>query len=174
MNGDIRKLGLKLKKKLGNFDVYAKRFETLLGNPAFKNYPAFKEMLDYFASENCKGCRTEAYALFADCGVRRWHQEKQVDYCFQCDEFPCSKTNFDEPPAESLGQAQRKNKADGNRSVLRKDQGFSKVYLNPGQGGRQLPVSPLQGQCNTVVGVRTLDLDPVPFPPRIISSELKG
>ncbi|MFH1156717.1 MAG: DUF3795 domain-containing protein [Pseudomonadota bacterium] len=96
-DGDIRRYSLKLKEKLGHFDVYARRFETLLGNPAFKNYPAFKEMLDYFASENCKGCRSEACTLFADCGVRRCHQENQVDYCFQCNEFPCSKTNFDEP-----------------------------------------------------------------------------
>ncbi len=55
VDGDIRELSLKLKEKLGNFDMYAKRFETLLDNPIFKKYPDFKEMLDYFSSENCKG-----------------------------------------------------------------------------------------------------------------------
>ncbi len=30
VDGDIRKHSLKLKEKLGNFRVYAKRFETLL------------------------------------------------------------------------------------------------------------------------------------------------
>ena len=23
------------------------------------------------------------------------HQEKQIDFCYQCDQFPCKKTNFD-------------------------------------------------------------------------------
>jgi len=94
-SGDIRKYSLMLKDKLGNFDVFAKRFETLLGNPVFAKYPAFKEMLDLFASENCAGCRNEQCKLFKNCGVRPCHQEKRIDFCFQCDEFPCEKTNFD-------------------------------------------------------------------------------
>lgn len=95
VNGDIRKYSLKLKEKLGNFQINAKRFETLLDNPVFKKYTAFKEMLDYFASENCKGCRNEQCKLFKDCGVRPCHQEKEIDFCYQCDEFPCDRTNFD-------------------------------------------------------------------------------
>ncbi len=96
VEGDIRKLSRELKEKLGNFDIYAKRFETLLNDPVFKKYPDFKIMLDYFASENCKGCRKENCRLFKNCGVRSCHQEKKVDFCFQCDDFPCEKTNFDE------------------------------------------------------------------------------
>ena len=94
--GDIRKHSLALREKLGNFTEYAKRYETLLDQPVFKNYPAFKEMLDYFVSENCRGCRNEQCRLFKDCGVRRCHQERGVDFCHECDEFPCAKTNFDE------------------------------------------------------------------------------
>jgi hypothetical protein len=93
--GDIRKYSLLLKEKLGNFEIYAKGFETLLEEPVFKKYPDFKEMLDYFASENCKGCRNEHCKLFNTCGVRRCHQEKQIDFCYQCEAFPCDKTNFD-------------------------------------------------------------------------------
>lgn len=96
VDGEIRRYSLKLKEKLGNFEGYAKRFETMLGEPIFKKYPDFKEMLDYFASENCRGCRNEQCKLFKECGIRPCHQDKQVDYCYQCDEFPCSKTNFDE------------------------------------------------------------------------------
>jgi hypothetical protein len=96
VDGDIRRYSLKLKEKLGNFEPYAQRFETLMGNPIFKKYPDFKEVLDYLASENCKGCRNEQCKLFKDCGVRPCHQEKQVDFCYQCDEFPCKRTNFDE------------------------------------------------------------------------------
>ena len=96
VDGDIRKHSLELREKLGNFEEYAKRYETLLKEPAFKNYPAFKEMLDYFAAENCRGCRNEQCRLFKDCGVRGCHQEKGVDYCHECGEFPCGNTNFDE------------------------------------------------------------------------------
>ena len=95
VDGDIRKYSLQLKEKLGNFHRNAKRFETLLGDPIFKKYADFKEMLDYFASENCKGCRNEQCKLFKDCGVRPCHQEKQIDFCYQCDAFPCDRTNFD-------------------------------------------------------------------------------
>ncbi len=95
VDGEIRKYSMKLKEKLGNFHINAKRFETLLDDPIFKKYADFKEMLDYFASENCKGCRNEQCRVFTNCGVRSCHQEKQIDFCYQCDEFPCEKTNFD-------------------------------------------------------------------------------
>ena len=95
-HGDIRRHSQKLKEKLGNFDAYAERFVTLLDNPIFEIYGDFKAMLDFFASENCKGCRKENCRVFKNCGVRGCHQEKKIDFCFQCDEFPCEKTNFDE------------------------------------------------------------------------------
>jgi len=69
VEGDIRKYSMKLKEKLGNFHINAKRFETILDNPIFKKYADFKEMLNYFASGNCKGCRNEQCKLFKDCGV---------------------------------------------------------------------------------------------------------
>ena len=95
VDGDIRKYSLKLKEKLGNFDMYAKGFEALLEEPIFKKYGDFKELLDYFASENCRGCRNEQCKLFKDCGVRGCQQERQVDFCYQCDAFPCENTHFD-------------------------------------------------------------------------------
>jgi len=76
-DGEIRKYSLRLLDKLGNFNLYARRFVTLLDNPIFKKYPDFKMMLEYFA------------------GVRSCHQQKNIDFCFQCDDFPCTKTNFD-------------------------------------------------------------------------------
>jgi hypothetical protein len=95
-NGEIRSLSIKLQEALGNFGVYAKRFETLMDAPIFKKYPDFKLMLDYLAAENCKGCRNEQCRLFKECGVRSCHQEKQVDFCYQCEAFPCNHTQFDE------------------------------------------------------------------------------
>ena len=96
VDGDIRKYSRLLKEKLGNFEVYAKRFETLLGDPIFRKYPDFKEMLDYFAQGNCRGCRYEQCKLFAGCGVRACHQAKGIDFCYACDDFPCDHTGFDE------------------------------------------------------------------------------
>ena len=97
VDGQIRNHSLKLQELLGNFHNYAPRFEKLLDQPVLEKYAAFKEVLDYFASENCHGCRQEQCKLFKECGVRPCHQEKQVDYCYQCDEFPCDRTNFVEP-----------------------------------------------------------------------------
>lgn len=97
VNGEIREHSRRLKELLGNFHNYAQRFERLLNQPVLGKYAHFKEVLDYFASENCQGCRSEQCKLFKDCGVRPCHQEKQVEYCHQCDEFPCDRTNFDEP-----------------------------------------------------------------------------
>lgn len=96
VNGEIRRLSSRLKERLGNFHINAKRFETLLGDPIFKKYPDFKEMLDYFADAHCRGCRQEQCKLFQNCGVRPCHQEMGVDFCYQCGEFPCDKTNFDD------------------------------------------------------------------------------
>jgi hypothetical protein len=95
VDGEIRKYSLKLKEKLGNFESYAKRFETLLDNPIFEKYADFKIMLDYLASVNCNGCRKENCKLFTDCGVRICHQQKGLDFCFKCEDFPCNRTNFD-------------------------------------------------------------------------------
>ncbi len=97
VDGEIRMHSRRLKELLGNFHNYAQRFERLLDQPIFKKYADFKEVLDYFASGNCRGCRNEQCKLFKDCGVRSCHQEKQVDYCYLCDQFPCDRTNFDEP-----------------------------------------------------------------------------
>lgn len=96
VDGEIRKYSMKLKEKLGNFHIHAKRFHILLGDPIFKKYADFKEMLDFFASENCNGCREEQCKIFKNCGVRPCHQDKGIDFCFRCEEFPCDRTNFDE------------------------------------------------------------------------------
>jgi hypothetical protein len=96
VDGPIRKHSRKLLEALGNFDAYAERYVTLLNEPVFKNYQSFKQMLEFFAAKKCQGCRNEQCKLFAECGVRKCHQQKGVDYCHECAEFPCGNTNFDE------------------------------------------------------------------------------
>jgi len=96
--GPIQLLSAELGEELGdNFAAYAERFEDM--NPVFKNYPAFRELLDYFATGSCSGCR-EKGCLFKDCKVTVCVKEKGVDYCFQCADFPCNKHGMPEGLAE--------------------------------------------------------------------------
>ena len=90
--GDIATLSTQLQGRLGGFDVYAERFSAFL--PAFKEYPAFQGLLSYFAEGHCNGCRSGT-CLYPNCGVTTCYREKGVDFCFQCAEFPCDKTNLD-------------------------------------------------------------------------------
>ena len=95
-DGNIKQQSENLKNYLGNFDIYANRFTELLDAPVFSKYPDFKEMLDYFAAADCLGCRKQECHLFKSCNVRSCHKEKSVDFCFQCNDFPCSNSGFDE------------------------------------------------------------------------------
>ncbi len=91
--GDIGRHSRELAALLGNFDIYAERFSAFL--PAFKEYPAFKRLLTYLGSADCEGCR-KGTCKWPDCGVQACYRDKGVDFCFECDEFPCDRTHFDE------------------------------------------------------------------------------
>jgi bacterioferritin-associated ferredoxin len=93
--GDIHDAAGKLKENLGDFAPYAKRFSTAL-DPVFQNYPEFAELLDYIAGAQCGGCRKEKCKFYKNCKVRSCTEAKGVDFCFQCDEFPCNHTGLDE------------------------------------------------------------------------------
>lgn len=93
--GSIQILSKELQIALGDFDIYAERFTELLDENIFKEYSSFKKMLTHFAEGSCRGCREEQCKLFKQCGVRSCHQEKGVNYCYECKEFPCNNTNFD-------------------------------------------------------------------------------
>lgn len=95
VDGNIKQQSTLLKNSLGNFDVYAERFNELLDEPVFRKYGTFKDMLNHFSEVNCKGCRKENCKLFKNCKVRDCAAGKNVDFCFECDEFPCGKTGFD-------------------------------------------------------------------------------
>ena len=94
--GPIRFHAEMLRNNLGEFDNYAKRFVVLLDDPVFAKYPDFKELLNTLASDNCQGCRKQVCHLFKGCKVKDCYKNKNVDYCYQCNEFPCEKTGFDD------------------------------------------------------------------------------
>ena len=54
----------------------------------------------------CSGCKTDRTAVFCtDCGMRLCAREKKLEFCFQCDVFPCNKiTAFrnDDAPHHSV------------------------------------------------------------------------
>ncbi|MEN6318914.1 MAG: DUF3795 domain-containing protein [Syntrophaceae bacterium] len=91
-HGDIKKNAHELKRLLGAFDNYSQRFSSF--NQVFENYPSFQKLLEYFTQADCKGCRN-GDCVYPNCGVIACYRHKGVDFCFQCDEFPCEKTNFD-------------------------------------------------------------------------------
>lgn len=94
--GPIHQLSSQLQSALGNFGVYAARFAELLNDPVFTCYPQFGTVLGHLAKGACRGCRKEKCALFTSCGVRPCAEERGVDFCFQCADFPCGRTGFDE------------------------------------------------------------------------------
>lgn len=90
--GEIKALSRRLEELLGNFDPYAERFSGFI--PVFENYPSFKYLLHFLTKGDCSGCR-RGNCKYPDCEVIKCYQNKEVDFCFQCSEFPCNKTNFD-------------------------------------------------------------------------------
>ncbi|HAF29499.1 MAG TPA: hypothetical protein DCG75_10670 [Bacteroidales bacterium] len=112
-NGDIKELSSELKKSLGNFDIYAERFIELLNKPVFKKFPDFKVMLNHFATVKCKGCRNDECKLFSACKVKQCSKDHNVDFCFQCAEFPCNKHGFDEHLAKRWITIQNKMEDNG-------------------------------------------------------------
>jgi hypothetical protein len=114
--GDISLLSKELMFSLGSFDAFAKRFVTMLDEPLFLKYPDFKEMLDFFAKEKCKGCRNEKCVIFKTCKVRECSERKGVDFCFECSDFPCSETGFDEHLQKRWKTINQKMKENGVES----------------------------------------------------------
>lgn len=95
-DGEIHDAAVRLRKYLGEFAPYAKRFETAL-DPVFSQYPAFAAVLNYLAEADCGGCRVEKCKFYINCKVRACAlEEKGVDFCCECPEFPCDHTGLDE------------------------------------------------------------------------------
>lgn len=93
--GEIHAAAVTLLENLGAFEPYARRFAVQL-DPVFEQYPAFKQMLVYFARASCGGCRKEKCKFYKNCRVRPCAAEKGVDFCCDCPEFPCGHTGLDE------------------------------------------------------------------------------
>ena len=93
-HGEIKGHARALADLLGpNFQAYADRFAMV--NPIFGHYKAFRNLLDFLAEGSCRSCRN-GQCLFQPCKVRECVKEKGVDFCFQCDSYPCDATGLNE------------------------------------------------------------------------------
>lgn len=90
--GDIAMHSRALRNALGNFEGFARKFA--LFQPIFAHYPQFKMLLDHFSEGSCGGCR-QGECVNGQCQIHMCHQNKNIDFCFQCEAFPCSTANLD-------------------------------------------------------------------------------
>lgn len=102
--GRIRQLALELRDLLGNYYRVAKL--KAAHNSVFGQYPSFADILSQLSNASCGGCRSDDVRCPISCGVKTCHKEKGVDFCFQCEEFPCN------PPMESALKERWKNRND--------------------------------------------------------------
>lgn len=91
--GEVKKHSDALEGLLENFDAYAEKFSGFM--PVYKKYPEFKEVLKVFSGAACEGCRS-GECKFPGCGVAPCIKEKGIDFCHQCENFPCG--NMDANP----------------------------------------------------------------------------
>ena len=89
-DGEIKKASEVLKKGLEGFDKLAEKFSNFV--PIFKNYKHFEEIIDFFSKADCAGCRY-GKGKNMSCKVMICFKEKNVDFCAECDKFPCEKNN---------------------------------------------------------------------------------
>lgn len=85
--GRIRELSTMLRELLGNYDRVALLKSD--NNPLFHGYPAFVGILEQFSEASCGGCRSDAVTCPVPCKVKSCHKGKGVDFCFQCEDYPC-------------------------------------------------------------------------------------
>ena len=112
-DGPVHKHAQGVQNALGpNFAAYAKRFEAM--DPAFADYEAFARFLDFLAQGRCEGCRGSG-CLFATCRVPDCALENEVEFCFQCAEFPCDKHGLPPMVAERWLKNNERMKTEGVR-----------------------------------------------------------
>lgn len=88
--GKIRRLSTELIQLLGNYSPVAKM--KCKGKPVFEGFPQFEEILTSFVMAACSGCRGDnVQCPLTSCSAKDCHKEKGVDFCFQCDEYPCER-----------------------------------------------------------------------------------
>ena len=86
-DSEIKQLSIRLGELLDGFESGADYLANWF--PQLRSYAQFKEVLDLFQQGKCHGCRYDICIL--PCNAKDCFIEKGVDFCFQCDEYPCSR-----------------------------------------------------------------------------------
>ena len=83
-------------ERYGSLRVMANAYQTC-------NFDEFMKGLKWLASQEkpCKGCRFGGgWSWWGDCPVRDCCSQKDIDFCYQCQEFPCKRLK-EEPLLDS-------------------------------------------------------------------------
>lgn len=92
-NGEIAQLSRQLKESLKNFENFIEDKKKFM--PIFEHYDEFLAILNYFSQGYCEGCRnTDKPAC--QCSINSCIKEHNVDFCFECSEFPCTPKCYSE------------------------------------------------------------------------------
>jgi len=91
-NGEIKQLAMRLKELLSNYGRVAKVKSRL--DSVFEHYAHFETVLTLFSQAPCGGCRSSRPVCPVPCAAGDCHKEKGVDFCFQCEEYPCENPTF--------------------------------------------------------------------------------
>ena len=95
-DGRVRRRATSLAEALEGFENMAAKMAGHL--PVLAQYDRFAEILALFSGASCTGCRSRGSNL-SFCAARSCYREHNVDFCFQCDEYPCERNGY---PAEFL------------------------------------------------------------------------
>lgn len=89
--GSVKRLACELGQVLEGFDKMAARSADRV--PALGSYDQFADVLGFLQEADCAGCR-EGGCPLPFCAARECFKEKGVDFCFQCDEYPCERNQY--------------------------------------------------------------------------------
>lgn len=90
VNGEIKRLSSELLERLGNYEPVARMKSS--GNPSFEGYAQFAQILKSLSDGACSGCRGDnVLCPITTCSAKECHKEKGIDFCCQCNEYPCER-----------------------------------------------------------------------------------
>lgn len=96
-HGSVKQAAQDLAESLTGFEKMAPRMADHV--PALAQYSGFVEVLDFFSQADCEGCRAGGSQL-PFCATRTCFAEKGVNFCFECDEYPCERNQYPQNLAE--------------------------------------------------------------------------
>jgi hypothetical protein len=92
-DGVVQRAASELSVALEGFDKMAARMADHA--PGLAGYEKFQQILGLLTEATCTGCRAGGSTL-PFCAARTCFRDHEVDYCFQCEEYPCSYNDYPE------------------------------------------------------------------------------